>query len=621
METIGLVAPDLSSYEEARGVIARHQGDVILSLGLQEQGVAEAAKLVRQGVDIIISRGETAKAIQAAFPDVTVVTIKRSGFDIARALGRAMLHGGPIAVVVFPYIVARISAVCDAFGIEASLYPVPRREESGEMVKKAVAEGARVIVGAVTGQKTAEQLGVPYELVRSGEESLTEALEEAHAIMRARHADKITMSLQHAVLNATDEGIIAVDADGVVTLMNAVAERYLGMDAKDALGKSLRAVWPELDFENALSRGEAEPNILVKAMGQTLVCALSPVRVDAAVSGAVCTFHDAGRLQAMEASVRRRLASSGHVAATRFHDIQGKSAALTAAVNKAKEYAMSEDTILLSGETGVGKELFAQSIHNHSARAKGPFVAVNCAALPGSLLESELFGYVAGAFTGASSKGKAGLFELAHGGTIFLDEVTETDPAIQAKLLRVLQEKKVMRLGSDQVMAVDVRIIASTNKNLKELVSGGTFRRDLYYRLSVLLLTLPPLRDRRDDIPILCRYFLDKRTQPGQDAPKLAPDAFTVLKAHAWPGNIRELRNVMARTAVTAKGTTLGGADILAMLDPDEEPPEVRALAALPAEEILVALRETRGNRARAAERLGVSRSTLWRRMRKIGMA
>ncbi len=619
MGTIGLVAPDEYSFEEARAVVKKQAGGIILALGVQEKGVAEAARLVQQGVEVIISRGETAKAIMAAFPEVTVVAIKRSGFDISRALGRALEHGGPIAVVAFPYILERIATICNALHISVTIYPLESRTDSEKVILRAVSEGAKVIVGAVTGAVTAQRLGIPYEVVQSGVESLTEAVDEARAIMQARQLDKAKMSLLHTVLDATDEGIVAVDADGAITLLNAVAERYTGHEAKDAVGRPLGTVWPELSQAQAVKKGEADPHLLVKVKDTTFVCNIAPVKVDSVVSGAVCTFHDAGRVQAMEAAVRRRLHAAGLVAGMRFQDMQGRGPALKQAIATAKQYARSEDTVLLSGETGTGKELFAQSIHNHSARCRGPFVAVNCAALPGHLLESELFGYVAGAFTGASSKGKTGLFELAHGGTIFLDEITEMEPGIQAKLLRVLQEKKVMRLGGDQVIAIDVRIIASTNKDLKKLADGTDFRRDLYYRLNVLLLHLPPLRDRQEDIPGLCRFFLKSRTPQAEALPVFTHDAYAVLKAYPWPGNIRELQNVMARIIATAKGKTVDGKTVRAMLD-DGGAKEKRTFARDQAEQILEALREAKGRRGLAAQRLGMSRATLWRKMRDLGL-
>jgi len=283
----------------------------------------------------------------------------------------------------------------------------------------------------------------------------------------------------------------------------------------------------------------------------------------------------------------------------------------------AKQYAQTDHTVLIVGETGTGKELVAQSLHNHSARAGCPFVAVNCAALPGSLLESELFGYVSGAFTGASSKGKPGLFEQAYGGTIFLDEITEIEPHIQTKLLRVIQEKEVMRLGSDTITPFDVRIIAASNKDIPPLLDSGKFRADLYYRLNVLMLNLPPLRERQEDIPRLCRYFLKLHTSQTIPVPSFTPGALRQLCAWPWRGNIREMQNVMTRIAATIKGhqveentvrSLLEGTTLLSIANNFSQEEET----------IRKALAESGGNKTKAAASLGMSRTTFWRKMREI---
>lgn len=614
-QSIALVAPELTILEEARKITKKTTMPIILAQGLQEKGIAATVKLLERGVEVIISRGQTARMIKSAFPDLAVVEIQRTGLDIARALGRARCHGGNIAAIAFPDTLERIMAVCEALSIPITPYGIDSRAEAKSTVLQAVNDGAGVVVGVASSVVAAKELGVPYELVQTGEEGLTAAMEKAMAIMEARWLDKAKMSLLRTVLDATGDGIIAVDHQGMITVFNALAEQYTMHDARQVAGKSIDVVWPELGMSAALKEGRAEPNLLVKTRNKTFVCNIAPVRVDSMVNGAVCTFNDTGHIQAMEASVRRRLHDAGHVAGTRFHDIQGESERLRQAIATAKEYARSEDTVLLAGETGTGKELFAQSIHNHSLRAKGPFVAINCAALPGHLLESELFGYVAGAFTGASSKGKIGLFELAHGGTIFLDEVTEMETGVQAKLLRVLQERKVRRVGADQVVPVDVRVIASTNKNLDEMAGSNTFRRDLYFRLSVLLLQLPPLRERVEDIPCLCRYFLSNRLSDAADLPVFSPNAYAILKAYPWPGNIRELYNIMARISVGGGGTVNSGT-VRALLGTAESKKKDSVFERDRLEDIRRVLREENGRKSEAAKRLGISRSTLWRKMR-----
>lgn len=271
------------------------------------------------------------------------------------------------------------------------------------------------------------------------------------------------------------------------------------------------------------------------------------------------------------------------------------------------------------GETGTGKEVFAQSIHNASSRSKGPFVAINCASLPSQILESELFGYVGGAFTGANKEGKVGLFEVAHRGTLFLDEIAEMDYINQGRLLRFLQEKTIVRLGSHKVIPVDVRIIAATNKDLEMLVQENKFRDDLYFRLNVLNLQIPPLRDRRSDISLFANALLQELSAESSKKIKLDADAVRVLERYAWPGNIREFRNIMERAIATLKTDTLTNSAIVKVLGqknkkaPTASPKEMRLT-----HEIKQALAANNGNYTAAAATLGISRTTLWRRMQNL---
>ena len=337
-------------------------------------------------------------------------------------------------------------------------------------------------------------------------------------------------------------------------------------------------------------------------------------------AGAVVTFQDVTQIQQMEARVRRRIHASGHVAGFSFDNIVGNSAILKQTVGIAKEFSITPSSILILGESGTGKEIFAQSIHNFSERRQGPFVAINCAALPGQILESELFGYVGGAFTGANPKGKLGLFEIAHGGTLFLDEISEMEYTIQGKLLRVLQEKKVMRLGSDSVIPVDVRVIAASNKNLKSLVNENTFRADLYYRLNVLQLRIPPLRERKEDIKLLAEYFLKEHAGIMKRHLKLAPSAIQALTLYTWPGNIRELQNIIERVIAVYKRETIDASVINLMLEDQLEGKFLSFVIPNELEEISRALTLTNGKYAEAAKMLGISRSTLWRKLKRLGL-
>jgi DNA-binding NtrC family response regulator len=287
--------------------------------------------------------------------------------------------------------------------------------------------------------------------------------------------------------------------------------------------------------------------------------------------------------------------------------------------------APTDATVLIQGESGTGKELIAKAIHHASPRARGPFVAVNCGALPESLLESEIFGHVKGAFTGASMS-KKGLFEEAHQGTLFLDEIGEMTPTLQVKLLRALQDGEVRPVGSTQSVTVDARVLAATNRDLDQLMRGKNFREDLFYRLNVIALTLPPLRERREDIPVLAEHFLARFAAKQGRALRLGPDALDRLLAYAWHGNIRELENAMERAAILSRSDTIGVDDlpphIAARLDLGSPPllPRQMSLAETEKACIIQTLERCGWNYSRTADALGIGRTTLWRKLKEYGI-
>lgn len=302
----------------------------------------------------------------------------------------------------------------------------------------------------------------------------------------------------------------------------------------------------------------------------------------------------------------------------RSPNIIGESEAMKRVLSLIDRVAAADSTVLILGESGTGKELVATTIHYQSARKDGPLIKVNCAALPEGLIESELFGHEKGAFTGAIRR-KPGRFELAGGGTIFLDEVGDLPPAAQSKLLRVLQEKSVERIGGTETVTVDVRVIAATNKNLEEEVKSGRFREDLYYRLNVIPVTIPPLRERREDIPYLIDHFMNQCKSRRRSPVRFSKDALDALMSYDYPGNIRELENILERCITLSASDTIGKEDLPAPLVKGAHPQRRLALSAVTAgaekEHISRVLREAGGNRTRAAEMLGISRKTLWEKM------
>jgi propionate catabolism operon transcriptional regulator len=360
-----------------------------------------------------------------------------------------------------------------------------------------------------------------------------------------------------------------------------------------------------------------------------------PIRDRGLISGAVLTLQDARVIQRADTSLRSQRRVRTLAARYHFHQIAGAAPSFAHARSAAQRYARTSSTVLITGESGTGKELFAQAIHNGGGRRDNPFVAFNCAAFPEPLLESELFGYEEGAFTGSRKGGKPGLFEVAHTGTIFLDEIGDMPISLQTRLLRVLQEKQVVRLGSAHPIPVDVRIIAATYQDLSAMAKTGLFRLDLYYRLNILRLRLPALREREDDIPVLALRMLNaslRRSGSRLPANEVIEPLVPSLRAYGWPGNVRELENVTERLAVILsnypKISDIDYVD-LARDFPEifegkngtgtvESGPPSESNPAMEPATLHAALERTGGNRHLAAKLLGISRTTLWRHLKAV---
>ncbi|GAV24414.1 sigma-54-dependent Fis family transcriptional regulator [Carboxydothermus islandicus] len=359
-------------------------------------------------------------------------------------------------------------------------------------------------------------------------------------------------TLLTSIIDCTQDAISVVDEQGYGLLINKAYTELTGLTEKDVIGKPATVDIAEGESVHFRVLQEKRPikNIPMKVgpLKKEVVVNAAPLIVDGTLKGSVAVIHDVSELKRLTEEIDRLKRSLSSSARYTFDDIVGEHPLLIEALELAKLAAQTSATVLLRGESGTGKELFAHAIHNHSPRAKKPFIRINCAALTESLLESELFGYEEGAFTGAKKGGKKGVFEEANGGTLFLDEITTLSPNLQAKLLRVLQEKEIVRVGGNQPVPVDVRIIAATNLNLEEAVKNKTFREDLYYRINVIPINLPALRERKTDIPALARAIVQKLNREyGRNIKFIDPEVFPYLMSYSWPGNIRELENYLGR--------------------------------------------------------------------------
>lgn len=444
------------------------------------------------------------------------------------------------------------------------------------------------------------------------------------------------------IFDSITDGLIVVDTDSTVTVFNRAAEEITGVPRALAVGKNLNFILPGTGIDRILDGGKGEYERKKVFNGRPVIADLVPIIIDKKIIGGAIIFQDVSRMERLlremkdfnEAVARAEYLEEELMRSKKldraFDEIVGRSGKLLDALAIASKAAATTSTVLIRGESGTGKELVARAIHCASKRKDGPFIRVNCPAIPQTLLESELFGHEKGAFTGALYQ-KIGKFELADGGTIFLDEIGEMGKDMQTKLLRVLQEKEFERVGGNQTIKVDVRIIAATNRNLEEMIKKGEFREDLYYRLNVVPIFLPSLRERKEDIPLLAEHFREKLSKAlGKNVTTITPRAMRCLMSYDWPGNVRELENIIERAINLTDDVEIDVDDLPSYISGQESSDsghlinlsgdgEIAPLEEYEKEIIRKALKKYRSFNA-AAKVLGITHKTVAAKARKYGL-
>ena len=481
--------------------------------------------------------------------------------------------------------------------------------------------GCDVIVGGYSVQQDAGLLGLPAILLRTGRETYAQSLEEAIRTVTLVQQERIRTETYKIITESVKDGLLYVDASGIIRLDNPAACLMRDAPLKDV---PLETAFPCMmdSFTRSMRDCTEIQGEIRKVRGVSITFDCTPVAINGVAAGVVISFQNVDKVQQLEGHIRKKLSNKGLTAKHHLSDIVHCSRLIDETIEDACRYAAASSNILIVGETGTGKELFAQGIHNASQRRNGPFVAINCAALPENLLESELFGYVEGAFTGAKKGGKLGLFEAAAGGTLFLDEISEMDLGLQAKLLRVLQERRIRPVGGVKEIDVDVRVIAACNAGLPDYVDQGKFRKDLYYRLNTFPIHIPPLRERTGDIPALAAAILDQLSHKLRRPFTLTDEAVRLLQAHSWPGNVRELRNVLEFSAyLTPSGVITCEAfpaDLRRPAEHDAALPLVQRVRAFEKREIQRLLARNGASlegKKKTAAQLGISLASLYNKL------
>ena len=629
-------------YRELAQAAARIAADIDLPLDIIQGGIHLNGHIFAReheaDYDVIISQAGTANAIKNLVnkPVIAIPLTARdylTAFQKAKTLGKKMVllaHQGEEQ--------EEFEAMYKAITHDSALsFSYTCRDDFDSMLEKVMTFGQDYALIGFGGcvEKYALSIGLPYVLVRSKEKHIREALLSARNITDLNTRDTLRSLRLAGILNYSREGIVTVDQESRITVMNEAAKLMLGIRGQEVMGRRLDSGQLPAELTRLYGDGQPVVNKLIAWDDKKFMVSRVPIRIRSEQSETVITFQGLVYLQKVEARARAQLGAKGLYAKYSFKDIIAVSQTMKEVIAKAQKFSRAQAAVLIEGETGTGKELMAQSIHNESPLRDGPFVAINCAALPENLLESELFGHEEGAFTGAKKGGKPGLFELAHNGTIFLDEVGETSPSIQGRLLRALQEKEVMRVGGGKVINVNVRIVAATNKNMYKMVHEGLFRNDLYFRLNLLTIKMPPLRRRREDIPRLIEHFLTIHPGPnGRAAGRVNDDVLRMMQEYHWPGNVRELENCVARALVLLEP----GQDINEGLKDSLDEQillyhELGREAAEPAQDrlsipighlkdmqrqiISQLLERHDGNKTRVADLLGMSRVTLWKNQKE----
>ena len=624
---------DMSGEFEARAEVR------VVSRGF-EDAVREIVAAGAERPDVVIAGGSNGAYLKTR-ATVPVVLINPTGFDVMHALSRARREAESVALVTHGDTPEEVRRFALAYGIDVEFASYQSAQDAERLVLELRERGIGAVVGPglVTDLAARAGMGAVFLYSRT---SIRAAFDTALDVARATRGEAVRRQRLDNLLQHMRDGVVALDADGRVEAMNQRLADVLGIDAAGAAGQSLLALAPDLSGTLPDDDGDT----LGTVRGVSYVVHRGPLASHDARAGTVFTFQETVAVERLDRTVRSRRRAQQFTARYRLDDLIGECASMQRARSLVRRYAKSDATVLILGESGTGKEMVAQSMHHLSARRDFAFVAINCGAFPEALLESELFGYEEGAFTGARKGGKAGLIETAHRGTLFLDEIAEMPLPLQSRLLRVLQEREVVRLGSTEPTRVDIRVVAATHRTLTERIEAGTFRADLYYRLNILSIALAPLRERPTDLlPLASELLLQASRREPRLVSRIASAAAAQrvlagiaepLRGYAWPGNVRELQNVIERIAVELadaaelddRANALDAVltpDALLMIAPElfrgqgrtkPSPQTLRERSRhVEADEIRAALEAAGGDRDAVCKALGISKTTLWRKL------
>jgi len=583
-----------------------------------------------KGADVIITGRGMAEFLRTKL-HIPVFALVPNSLDILVTMKRAVTFGRKIFITNFRKKLSGMDILEEIFNVKIIQGVYKNFSSIENLIVAAKERKVDAIVGGNISVNLAHLYGLQGIEYCISEENVIIVIENALSAARMNHQEQEKLKRFHCIIDSSQDAIISINQYGNITTINTAGKKLLSIKDENINSYKLLDYLPASNFMKIFDTKQPIFNKLEEIKGDLYLTNHLPITVHNDIAGIVSIFKHSEDVIKDENEIRKNFAK-GFTTKYTFKDLTYSSPIMRDLAKKVIKYSTTDSTILINGETGTGKEIIAQSIHNMGDRARGPFVSINCAAIPNQLLENELFGHDEGSFTGARKGGKMGFFELAHNGSIFLDEIASTPENVQASLLRVLQEKRVMRIGSDRLIPINVRVLAASNKNLAEEVRSGRFRKDLFYRLNVLALNIPPLRNRIEDMAILVEELIKRISKQYQIKSISIPEQYIkTMMQYPWPGNIRQLENFLERLLLLSDSTF--DPDILEELFQENEINDIsnssihshvdrkdmkQKMLCNGKKTITETLIDTKYCKTKAAKMLGISRTTLWRKMKTL---
>ncbi|MDF2523283.1 MAG: proprionate catabolism activator, Fis family [Clostridiales bacterium] len=636
MAKIAFLLPREDMVEQAKKVVKDEDADVEIKVVTSQNVLEEANLSMLNGADVLIARGNHA-AILSKNITIPLVEIVLSGQEIAKLIYEAKVvlrkQKSVIGIIGFKNMFSEIKPFAEILDVTLREYLVNSTEDLELSVQEAAEDKVDLIIGGDISNRVAEELGIPTLFLKSGEESIREAYRIAEKISYASDMEKKNTAEFKTILNYSFDAIIKLNNKGIIVILNYLAEKILKKPSNYVIGKHITEVFNLLDeklIESVLKDGKGINSTLIQKGNLALVANIAPIEVDNKIEGVILSFQEFKKIEEMEAEIRKETYSKGYIAQNTFEQIIGESPESTELKSLAKIYAKYDAPIMITGEFGTGKKLFVESIHNESLRRNNPFVVVDCASMPPDLLEKKLYGYMDDGHLRSQSPVKKGLFEIAHSGTIFFNNITELNMYEQLRLLKVMREGSIVRIGDDRALRVNVLVICSVNKNIINLIKEGKFSEDLYYMLNVLSINIPPLRKRKKDIETLLNYFIEQYSYMYRKHVILTDAAREVVYSYPWPGNVQQLRKFCEKLIILSIQKVLDEGFINKCFEDysscfhenkfditDNNGKKVVVYKSPEAARILELLNIYKGNRSKVAEELNISTTTLWRKIKK----